>query len=67
MPDVADQEWKEGGNHPGVFRQEISQKFHKNIFEKIFKVPFLAIWPLDGGASGRFLTLQVNFKSKSRP
>ena len=26
MPDVADQEWKEGGNHPGVFRQKITWK-----------------------------------------
>ena len=31
-----------------------------NTFIKILKVPFLAIWPLVGGASGWFLTIQVN-------
>ena len=38
------------------------KNFVKTLLIKFFKVPFLAIWPLDGGASGRFLTLQVDFK-----
>ena len=60
MPDVADQEWKEGENHSGVFRQETICKFGKNTSDGLLKVPFLAIWPLVGGASGWFLTIQVN-------
>ena len=64
MPDVADQEWKEGENHSGVFRQETICKFGKITSDEILKVPFLAIWPLAGGAGGRFLTLQVKLDIK---
>ena len=65
MPDVADQEWKEGENHSGVFRQETICKFGKNTSDGLLKVPFLAIWPLAGGAGGRFPTLQVKLDIKT--
>ena len=64
MLDVDEQEWKEGVNHSGVFRQEIICEFCENTSNKVLKVPFLAIWPLAGGSSGRFPSLQVKLTFK---
>ena len=40
MPEVADQEWKEGGNHSGVFRQEITWNFIKTLLIKLQRFRF---------------------------
>ena len=44
----------------GFSGKKLLVNFMWTLLIKIFKVPFLAIWSLVGGARGRFLTLQVN-------